>query len=123
MSFKHATEQEVDAVEPAEELAPAPINTAEGEDLVHLYFREIGKTRLLTSEQETLIGRRIEAGQIEARRALCAIPMAFEALLEIGDKLRHKEIAGDDVFVLPEGGEIDAKEVRRLLLAFGRIRR
>ena len=123
MTFKQAGEQQLmdtDELESAEESAPP---TSEGEDLVHLYFREIGRTPLLTSEQETQIGRRIEAGQMEARRALAAIPMAFNALLEIGDKLRRKEVAGEEVIVLPEGGEVDAKEIKRVLLAFGRIRR
>jgi len=123
MSFKQAGEQDLvdpDEVESAGESAPV---TSEGEDLVHLYFREIGRTRLLTSKQETQIGRRIEAGQMEARRALVAIPMALNGLLEIGDRLRLKDVAGDEVIVLPEGGEVDAKEIKRLLLAFGRIRR
>jgi len=49
--------------------------------------------------------------------------MAVRALLEVGDRLRHNDIAADDVIVLPEGGELEAKEIRPVLLAFGRIRR
>src|SRR5215831_14401194 len=126
MTFKHAGEEELVSADGTDEIesveAPAP-PTPEGEDLVHLYFREIGKTRLLTSQQETDIGRRIESGQMDARRALCAIPLAFRELLDIGEKLRLKELSGDDVIVLPEGGEVDAKTVRTLLLAFARLRR
>jgi RNA polymerase primary sigma factor len=125
MTFKQAGDEDLitaDEIEAIEEPTPAPA-TPEGEDLVHLYFREIGKTRLLTSQQETDIGRRIEAGQMSARRALCAIPMAFRGLLEIGDKVRLRDLSGDDVIVLPEGGEVDAKTIRSLLLAFARVRR
>src|SRR3989475_2009989 len=62
-----------------------------GEDPVRLYLKEIGKVPLLTAAQEGQIGRRIEVGQIALRRTLAGIPMAGEALLEVGDKLRRGE--------------------------------
>ncbi len=49
--------------------------------------------------------------------------MAVEALLEVGDKLRRGEMPADDVIVLPEGGELEAKAIRPIVLAFERIRR
>src|SRR5437879_6961415 len=94
-----------------------------GEDPVRLYLKEIGKVPLLTAAQEVQIGRRIEVGQIALRRTLAGIPMAVEALLEVGDKLRRGEIPADDVIVLAEGGELDANELRPVLLAFRRLRR
>jgi RNA polymerase primary sigma factor len=94
-----------------------------GEDPVRLYLKEIGKVSLLTAAQEVQIGRRIEVGQVALRRTLAAIPMAVEALLEVGDKLRRDEMSADDAIVLPEGGELDPKAVRPVLLAFERIRR
>jgi RNA polymerase primary sigma factor len=105
---------------PAERVAPLP---AKGEDPVRLYLKEIGKVPLLTARQEVEIGRRIEVGQIALRRALAGIPMAVNQLLAVGDRLRHDEIPADDVMVLPEGGELDPKAVRPMLLAFARIRR
>src|SRR3990170_372536 len=115
---------EEEAEEPAR---PAVLETysagPRGEDPVRLYLKEIGKVRLLTAAQEVEIGRRIEVGQIALRRTLVAIPMALEALLEVGDKLRREEIPADDVIVLAEGGELDAKEIRPVLLAFARLRR
>jgi len=103
----------------AEELAVA----TKGEDPVRLYLKEIGKVPLLTAEQEVEIGRRIEVGQIALRRGLAGIPMAVREFLEIGDRLRRGEIAADDVIVLPEGGELEAKEIKPVLAAFARIRR
>ena len=103
-----------------EVLTPLP---AKGEDPVRLYLNEIGKVPLLTAQQEVQIGRRIEVGQIALRRALAGIPMAVRALLEVGDRLRRRDIAADDVIVLPEGGELEAKEIRPVLLAFARVRR
>src|SRR6059058_4058002 len=94
-----------------------------GEDPVRLYLKEIGKVPLLTEDQEVQIGRRIEVGQIALRRTLAGIPMAVETLLEVSDRLRRGEIPPDDVIVLAEGGELDAKQLRPVLLAFGRLRR
>jgi RNA polymerase primary sigma factor len=96
---------------------------AKGTDPVRLYLREIGKVSLLTARQEVEIGRRIEEGQIRLRRALVGIPMAVRSLVEVGERLRHEQIAPDDVIVLPEGGEPDTAEVRSVLLAFARLRR
>jgi RNA polymerase primary sigma factor len=104
------------------DLSLSPLPT-KGEDPVRLYLKEIGKVQLLTAAKEVAIGRRIESGQIALRRALAGIPIAVRALLEIGDRLRHDDIAADDVIVLPEGGELDAGEVKPVLAAFGRLRR
>jgi RNA polymerase primary sigma factor len=115
-------DEEPDEVQPVREEALTPL-PAKGEDPVRLYLKEIGKVPLLTAQQEVQIGRRIEVGQIALRRGLSGIPFAVRALLEVGDRLRHSDIAADDVIVLPEGGELEAKEIRPVLLAFGRIRR
>jgi RNA polymerase primary sigma factor len=103
-----------------EVLTPLP---AKGEDPVRLYLKEIGKVPLLTAQQEVQIGRRIEVGQIALRRGLAGIPMSVRVLLEVGDRLRRGDIAADDVIVLPEGGELEAREIRPVLLAFSRVRR
>jgi RNA polymerase primary sigma factor len=115
-------EDEADEIRPVPEEALTPL-PAKGEDPVRLYLKEIGKVPLLTAQQEVQIGRRIEVGQVALRRALAGIPFAVRALLDVGDRLRRNEIAADDVIVLPEGGELEAKEIRPVVLAFGRIRR
>jgi RNA polymerase primary sigma factor len=115
-------EDEADEIRPVPEEALTPL-PAKGEDPVRLYLKEIGKVPLLTAQQEVQIGRRIEVGQVALRRALAGIPFAVRALLDAGDRLRRNEIAADDVIVLPEGGELEAKEIRPVVLAFGRIRR
>jgi RNA polymerase primary sigma factor len=117
-----AAEEAEEELPPVSEevLTPLP---AKGEDPVRLYLKEIGKVPLLTAQQEVQIGRRIEVGQIALRRGLAGIPMAVRILLDVGDRLRRGDIAADDVIVLPEGGELEAKEIRPVLLAFSRIRR
>src|SRR3972149_1824954 len=74
------------------------------EDPVRLYFGEMGRVLLLTARQEVEIGRRIETGQIELRRALGAVPAALSALGEMGDRLRRGGLAAGEVNVPPAGG-------------------
>jgi RNA polymerase primary sigma factor len=105
---------------PEERVAALP---SKGEDPVRLYLKEIGKVPLLTARQEVEIGRRIEVGQIALRRALAGIPLAVTTLLDVGDRLRRDETSAEDVIVLAEGGELEPKAVRPVLLAFARIRR
>src|SRR6266436_8361601 len=93
------------------------------EDPVRLYLKEIGKVHLLTAQQEVSLGRRIEVGQIQLRRALAGIPMATAQLLARVDRIRHAELGLDEVIVLPEGGEPRPDEIKPLLAAFTRIRR
>src|ERR1700730_1244098 len=81
-----------------------------GEDPVRLYLKEIGKVRLLTAEQEVAIGRRIEAGQIQLRRALAGIPMATARLLGLADLIRRQEMALDAGIIVPGGVEAQAEE-------------
>src|SRR5437879_1904421 len=117
-----ATNHDDDEVQPVPEEALTPL-PAKGEDPVRLYLKEIGKVPLITAAQEVQIGRRIEVGQIALRRTLAGIPMAVEVLLAVGDKLRRGETPADDVIVLPEGGELEAKAIRPVILAFERMRR
>src|SRR5688572_5600563 len=93
------------------------------EDPVRIHLKEIGKVSLLTAAQEVAIGRRIEAGQVQLRRALAGIPMATARLLALVDRARQAEGTLEDIILLPEGGEPEPDEIRPLLGAFGRIRR
>src|SRR3984893_16182196 len=93
------------------------------EDPVRLYLKEIGKVHLLTAQQEVSLGRRIEVGQIQLRRALAGIPLATAQLLARVDRVRHAEVGLDEVIVLPEGGEPKPDEIKPLLAVFTRIRR
>ncbi len=93
------------------------------EDPTRLYLGEMGRVPLLTSEQEVEIGRRIEAGQTELRRALGAIPKAVHELISLGDRLRRGEVAAEDVIVPGDGTELGREELEPILRAFARLRR
>ena len=101
----------------------SPSRERNREDPVRLYLKEIGMVPLLTAAKEVAIGRRIESGQIALRRSLAGIPMATRLLLEVSDRIRRREVGANDVIVLPEGGELDAAALQRILKGFGKIRR
>jgi RNA polymerase primary sigma factor len=91
------------------------------DDAVGAYLRGIGKVRLLTAAQEVELGRRIEAGQADLLGALVAIPMATQALVDLGDQLRRGQLDAEALFLAPDGAEIDEKELRRLFHVLDRL--
>jgi len=80
------TNWEAEAYESAQlDLTPGPEEAA---DLVRTYLREAGRAPLLNREGEVAIARRIERGQMMARRAISRSPVAVRELLLIGEELR-----------------------------------
>ncbi|MFZ5532619.1 MAG: RNA polymerase sigma factor RpoD [Pseudomonadota bacterium] len=70
----------------AEEAAAALASSVDGEigrttDPVRMYMREMGTVELLTREGEISIAKRIEEGQIEALKALAALPASTAFVL------------------------------------------
>jgi RNA polymerase sigma factor (sigma-70 family) len=108
-----------DVVEAAEEEEPQ----ARAPDPVQKYFTEIARPRLLTAAQEVEIGKRIEAGQTELRRALAAAPIAIKRLLDLAARVRRREIPSDELLVFPETGEPSPARIRNALAALDRVRR
>jgi RNA polymerase primary sigma factor len=112
--------EEVGAGLAAEE--PGATGPGGDKDLVRLYFEEIGRVRLLTAKQEAAIGRRIEDGRRDVLIHLIGIPPARRALMDVAARLRRGDVAAETVIVLPEGGEPDAAEVRRVCTALMQLR-
>jgi RNA polymerase primary sigma factor len=80
---------------------PLAVNTAV--DPVRLYFREMAVVPLLTRESEVVIAKRIEHGQQVILNALARSSLVLREILNIGDRLRSKEISIDDVVSLDDG--------------------
>lgn len=99
------------------------IETAAKRDNFQTFKKEMGRIPLLTAKQEVEIGRRIEVGQAALKRTLADIPIMLASLLEVSRKLRKGEVSPDDVFVLPEGGELDTRAMKPFLAALERARR
>ncbi len=94
-------------LEEAEEVPPVA-----AEDPVSRYFREIGKAKLLTAAQEVELARRIEAGQVELRRALAAIPSAVEAIRTLVRNVRQGALPLDELIAFPGGDQVPRGKVR-----------
>jgi RNA polymerase primary sigma factor len=121
----------LDVEEPEEELAEeVPEEEEEIEEAVApaadpttRYLKEIGKSKLLTAAQEVQIGKRIEAGLIELRRSLAAVPLAVRTLLDRAEDVRTGRIPPEDLILVPEVREPTPAKVRSVLAAMARVRR
>jgi RNA polymerase primary sigma factor len=67
-------------------------------DPVRMYLQEMGGVPLLSREEEVVIAKSIEAGEIEVRRAVFSLPLALQYVLNIADRLRDGEIDGRHLF-------------------------
>ena len=105
---------------------PGPVSGEGGpgpENLLRRYLREIGRVALLTAAQEVALGQRIERGQERMRRAILAVPMVRDALVELGTHLRRGEADASRVLEAPDGTPLPGPELSRVLRLFARIRR
>jgi RNA polymerase primary sigma factor len=100
-----------------EEAAPT------AEDPTTTYLREIGKAKLLTAAQEVEIGKRIEAGQTELRRALAAVPLGVHTLVRLAEDVRTGKIPPEGLILVPEAREPTPARVRSVLAALARVKR
>jgi RNA polymerase primary sigma factor len=88
--------------EAAERRDEAEARGAAAEDPTRRYLNEIGKAKLLTAAGEVEIGRRIEAGQTELRRALAAVPLTARTLAALVARMKRGELALEELIVFPE---------------------
>jgi len=88
-----------DVVEAAAEavLATTSSDFGRSTDPVRLYMREMGASPLLTREGEIEIAKRIEAGQKEMMRALCAYPATISDIITAAAKIKNGEMKVTDL--------------------------
>src|SRR5262245_11080340 len=127
MTFR-TTDEDTDLVESLDTEATEHDSATEAdreqvEDPVRPHFQAMGQVRLLTARQEVAIGQRIEAAQIALRRALAGVPLAVRRLLALAEAVRAGQEQADEMLLLPEGGEVDSRDLKRFTRAFGRVRR
>ncbi len=95
------SEKESDTDEPVEldaekkeeaEATPAPVARMEQmDDPVRMYLRQMGQISLLTREEELELAKRIEADEIEFRKAVFECPYSRSFILDFTNKLLKKE--------------------------------
>ena len=87
----HASDDVVEAAAEAV-LATTSSDFGRSTDPVRLYMREMGASPLLTREGEIEIAKRIEAGQKEMMRAICACPATIAEIIAAAKKICDGEM-------------------------------
>ena len=67
-------------------------------DPVRMYLQEMGGVALLSREDEVVIAKSIESGELEVRKAVFSLPLALQYVLNLADRLRDGEIDGRHLF-------------------------
>jgi RNA polymerase primary sigma factor len=67
-------------------------------DPVRMYLQEMGGVALLSREDEVVIAKSIESGELEVRKAVFALPLALQYVLNLADRLKEGEIDGRHLF-------------------------
>jgi RNA polymerase primary sigma factor len=103
----------------------APEDGLSGRDIdpVRSYLQQIGKTKLLTAQQEQTIGQQMEDARAELLAALAYVPCAVCCLVRLATRVRNGEAPAAELILLPEGGELEPERVMPVLHAFDRIER
>jgi RNA polymerase primary sigma factor len=118
-------EEEEDGFRAAELVRERPgdgVSVADA-DPVRQYLTQIGRTKLLTPEQETEIGRRIELARANLLGALAEIPCAVQSLCSLAALVRAGRAPAAELILFPDGGELQPERVAPVLRALARVGR
>src|SRR5919107_4313345 len=93
----HADEESEEPLDDEPELDLSAGEDDKASDPVRLYLRQMGRVPLLTREQEVVLAKRIEAGQVRANRAIARSPISVRELTHIGQELETGALGIRDV--------------------------
>lgn len=79
---------------------PIPARTETASNPVSAYLQEMGRTRLLTAEDEVRLAKDIERGQARVLKALSRSPIVWDELIAFGEKLRKGERSIEEMVYL-----------------------
>jgi RNA polymerase sigma factor (sigma-70 family) len=91
-------------------------------DLVRLYLAHIAQHRLLTAAEEQEIGRRIEIARGNLLAEVLSIPCARRTLLALAKHVRDGTAPAAELILLPDGGELQPRNVEPVLDVLDRLR-
>ncbi|MBI2131419.1 MAG: RNA polymerase sigma factor RpoD [Candidatus Tectomicrobia bacterium] len=83
------------------------------DDPMRMYLREMGQIPLLSREGEIEIAKRIEEGQLEVSLATVSTPVAVNAVLELGEKLRKGELTVVDMVVVSTDATAEEEDANK----------
>jgi RNA polymerase primary sigma factor len=116
-------DESFDDISAADEHDRAPAMSHDDLDLMRVYLRNVGSRRLLKASEEQAIGRRIELARSELQAAFAAMPCALRTLLGLADRVTQGGAPAAELILLPDGGELNAENVKPVLEAFDTIGR
>ena len=92
-------------------------------DPVRQYLVQIGRTKLLTPEQEVSIGRQIELARANLLGALAEIPCAVQSLGGLAALVRARRAPAAELILLPDGGELQPERAAPMLRSLAQVAR
>ena len=84
-------------------------------DPLRLYLREMASVQMLTREQEVAIARRIERGRHTILKAISRSPVLIEELIEIGRRLRSRELHIREAISLTDAADLTEQRIQEHL--------
>jgi RNA polymerase primary sigma factor len=110
-----------ESVEPAElvednhHIETGDEDTARNEDLVYLYFREMGAGRVLSREEEVALVRAIERGGMKMLKVISRSTICIQELVEISRRLQSGDLHIRDVVNFRNPEEITEEGIQDCL--------
>ncbi|MEW6729883.1 MAG: RNA polymerase sigma factor RpoD [Acidobacteriota bacterium] len=108
-------DKKVDDLDEEIELDLTPGVLDKTNDPVRMYLREMAIVPLLTRDGEVAIAKRIERGQMRARKALSRSPIVVEEFLRIGEEIKHGELSIREVVIFSDTEGITEEKVDEYL--------
>jgi RNA polymerase primary sigma factor len=81
-------------------------------DPVYLYFREMGRVKLLTREGEVEIAKRIESGERQVREEALKTPLAVQGSFLLAKRIRSNQVHANDI-LKNTNKELDSEKEER----------
>jgi len=89
---EEGAEPEAEAKKEEPEVAVSPVRLEQMDDPVRMYLRQMGQIPLLTRELELELAKRIEADELEFRKAVFECPFSRYFILEFTNRLLRHEV-------------------------------